>query len=394
MYCSRIDAATTGGDVRSYSGKMASKPTTRPPALPIWRIKSPIVAHDHGHCPTADRLRSSTSTMATPICVAIGSRGLIIWQRSNVLTRRISTQAGLIIRMPTAISNSTIIPIVNGPGISFFQNGPLPPVLRFGSSVRRREINDGRLSVCSVRDKVGGLSHRFSCPLASASGGSDLILLEPLPWCGSDSQPLPLAIVALYSVLVQHIAKFSQKSGRISADFDLICQSRLTTTVRRLGSPNTGTQGRHRLINAMLKAWRDRHAKARVRGRAFYCALCLSLLSLAGCESVSGLFGDTPATAVAQVAEKTDASQRPIFSIGDRYRFDNPEITWEVTAVHGERVYWRSAGGDEQVKAPIPCFRHSLGKVPGAEAANALSATAAGICFHSRLALGCHSARP
>ena len=91
-----------------------------------------------------------------------------------------------------------------------------------------------------------------------------------------------------------------------------------------------------------------------MRGRAFYCALCLSLLSLAGCESVSGLFGDTPATAVAQVAEKTDASQRPIFSIGDRYRFDNPEITWEVTAVHGERVYWRSAGGDEQVTSSNP----------------------------------------
>ena len=128
----------------------------------------------------------------------------------------------------------------------------------------------------------------ISCPLASASGGSDPILLEPLPWCGSDSQPLPIAIVALYSVLVQHIAKFSQKSGRISAVFDLICQSRLTTTVRRLGSPNTGTQGRHRLINAMLKAWRDRHAKARVRGACFLLrALPLAIV-------VGGMRGRSP----------------------------------------------------------------------------------------------------
>ena len=86
----------------------------------------------------------------------------------------------------------------------------------------------------------------------------------------------------------------------------------------------------------------------------FECALCLSLLALAGCESVSGLFGDTPNTDVAQAAKTPDELQRPIFSIGDRYRFDNPEITWEVTAVHGERVYWRSASGDEQVTSSNP----------------------------------------
>ena len=104
----------------------------------------------------------------------------------------------------------------------------------------------------------------------------------------------------------------------------------------------------------MLKAWRDHRAKARVRGRVFECALCLSLLALAGCESVSGLLGGGPEKDTAQAAEKADESGRPVFSIGDRYRFDNPEITWEVTAVHGERVYWRSASGDEQVTSSNP----------------------------------------
>ena len=104
----------------------------------------------------------------------------------------------------------------------------------------------------------------------------------------------------------------------------------------------------------MLKAGREVDAKAGVRGRSFGCALCLDVLSLAGCESLSGILGSTAENQLLQTAEKTDHTQRPIFGVGDRYRFDNPEITWEVTAVHGERVYWRSAGGDEQVTSTNP----------------------------------------
>ena len=104
----------------------------------------------------------------------------------------------------------------------------------------------------------------------------------------------------------------------------------------------------------MLEAWREVDAKVEVRGRSFGCALCLLVLSLAGCESLSGILGSSTENQPLQTAEKKDQTQRPIFGVGDRYRFDNPEITWEVTAVHGERVYWRSAGGDEQVTSTNP----------------------------------------
>ena len=104
----------------------------------------------------------------------------------------------------------------------------------------------------------------------------------------------------------------------------------------------------------MLEAWRKVDAKAEVRGRSFSCALCLVVLSLAGCESLTGILGNSNENHLQQAAEKKDQTQRPIFGVGDRYRFDNPEITWEVTAVHGERIYWRSAGGDEQVTSTNP----------------------------------------
>ena len=104
----------------------------------------------------------------------------------------------------------------------------------------------------------------------------------------------------------------------------------------------------------MLEAWREVDAKVEVRGRSFGCARCLVVLSLAGCESLSGILGSSTENQPLQTAEKKDQTQRPIFGVGDRYRFDNPEITWEVTAVHGERVYWQSAGGDEQVTSTNP----------------------------------------
>jgi hypothetical protein len=40
-----------------------------------------------------------------------------------------------------------------------------------------------------------------------------------------------------------------------------------------------------------------------------------------------GILGNSNENQLQQAAEKKDPTQRPIFGVGDRYRFDNPEIT-------------------------------------------------------------------
>ena len=39
----------------------------------------------------------------------------------------------------------------------------------------------------------------------------------------------------------------------------------------------------------------------------------------------------------------------PGFDVGDRFQFDNPEVTWTVVAVEDGRAQWESNGGDAQV---------------------------------------------
>lgn len=84
----------------------------------------------------------------------------------------------------------------------------------------------------------------------------------------------------------------------------------------------------------------------------FATAPVLALL-LAGCsnvpalDSVTGLFSresksDTP--------DSESATGAPVrFTLGDRYTFDNPIERWEVVAIKGEKVYWRSDLGERQV---------------------------------------------
>ncbi len=42
------------------------------------------------------------------------------------------------------------------------------------------------------------------------------------------------------------------------------------------------------------------------------------------------------------------------YSVGDRFTFDNPILTWSVVSVEGENVFWRSDKGDEQVTGHDP----------------------------------------
>ncbi len=42
------------------------------------------------------------------------------------------------------------------------------------------------------------------------------------------------------------------------------------------------------------------------------------------------------------------------YSVGDRFTFDNPILTWSVISVEGEKVFWRSDRGDEQVTGHDP----------------------------------------
>ena len=42
------------------------------------------------------------------------------------------------------------------------------------------------------------------------------------------------------------------------------------------------------------------------------------------------------------------------YTVGDSFTFDNPTLTWFVVSVEGERVYWRTDRGDEQVTGHNP----------------------------------------
>jgi hypothetical protein len=42
------------------------------------------------------------------------------------------------------------------------------------------------------------------------------------------------------------------------------------------------------------------------------------------------------------------------YMVGDSFTFDNPQETWSVVSIEGERVYWRSDRGDEHVTGHDP----------------------------------------
>lgn len=82
-------------------------------------------------------------------------------------------------------------------------------------------------------------------------------------------------------------------------------------------------------------------------------ALCAVIL-LAGCETTKPK-SDSPFGA--------DAPGR--YMVGDSFTFDNPVLTWTVVSVEGEKVYWRSDKGDEQVTGHDPLLPALEWKNPG-----------------------------
>lgn len=84
-------------------------------------------------------------------------------------------------------------------------------------------------------------------------------------------------------------------------------------------------------------------------------AAAVLALALAGCsevpglDTVTGLFSSEKDSV--SVAESGSGSpDKPIrFQIGDRYTFDNPIERWEIVAIKGERVYWRSDLGERRI---------------------------------------------
>ncbi|WP_210681296.1 SPOR domain-containing protein [Marivibrio halodurans] len=48
------------------------------------------------------------------------------------------------------------------------------------------------------------------------------------------------------------------------------------------------------------------------------------------------------------------AAVPPKLVVGDRFSFDNPDVTWEVKRIEGDRIFWQADSGDEQVTALNP----------------------------------------
>lgn len=82
-------------------------------------------------------------------------------------------------------------------------------------------------------------------------------------------------------------------------------------------------------------------------------ALCVVLL-LAGCEAAKPV-SDSP----------FGTEKHGRYMVGDSFTFDNPVLTWTVVSVEGEKVYWRSDQGDEQVTGHDPLLPALEWKNPG-----------------------------
>lgn len=112
----------------------------------------------------------------------------------------------------------------------------------------------------------------------------------------------------------------------------------------------------------------ERGRRARRTARAGL--LLGGLLTLSACSSSGGFFdfsflddwfsggGETGAAmdgATPAAADIEDlAAVPPKLAVGDRFSFDNPDVTWEVKRIEGERIFWQADSGDEQVTALNP----------------------------------------
>lgn len=75
------------------------------------------------------------------------------------------------------------------------------------------------------------------------------------------------------------------------------------------------------------------------------------------CSAGIGLLGFLLIGACTSPEEAFDGfgSERPgRYTVGDSFTFDNPTLTWSVVEVEGEKVFWRSDRGDEQVTGHDP----------------------------------------
>ncbi|MDJ0683146.1 MAG: SPOR domain-containing protein [Alphaproteobacteria bacterium] len=84
----------------------------------------------------------------------------------------------------------------------------------------------------------------------------------------------------------------------------------------------------------------------------------LSLLPFLALGACAGGTGDSPAEQAVRKGLSPEeillAKTPPTYAVGDRYSFDNPAVTWEVTAIKGDEVMWRSDAGEKQITSANP----------------------------------------
>lgn len=84
----------------------------------------------------------------------------------------------------------------------------------------------------------------------------------------------------------------------------------------------------------------------------------LGFFALGACSGTMDLFpddlfsGETMEQEVDIEAELIE--NPPSFKIGDSFSFNNPDMTWSVTAIHDDKVDWRNESGDIQTTAKNP----------------------------------------
>ncbi len=128
---------------------------------------------------------------------------------------------------------------------------------------------------------------------------------------------------------------------------------------------------------AMVSRIGGEGARAPARRTARAAAAAGLLLLLGGCSSLEGLFdlsflkewfsgGSGDQMSSADGAVSTEAGARPSqdledlaarpprISVGDRFSFDNPQVTWQVERIENDRIFWRADSGDEQVTGLNP----------------------------------------
>ncbi len=71
-----------------------------------------------------------------------------------------------------------------------------------------------------------------------------------------------------------------------------------------------------------------------------------------GLDTVTGLFSSSDEKDTSSFGDrkrKTKPEGPVKFTLGDRYTFDNPVERWEIVAIKGEKVYWRSDLGERRI---------------------------------------------